>query len=77
MWSFEEGPRSGGAKHFLLRTASGEASAEQEMLRARIGMNSPKDLVLLHSKSSVGEGPRSKRSAIRAPLEKRLEKHFK
>ena len=46
--------------------------AEQEMLRT------PKDLVLRRraSKSSFGEGPRSKRSAIRAPLEKGLIIHL-
>ena len=48
------------------------------MLRARIGnpRNSPKDVVLLHSKSSFGEGPHSKRSAIRAPLEKGLRRFY-
>ena len=44
MWSFEEGPSFRG---------------KQEMLRARIRnpRNPPKDLVLLRSKSSSGEGP--------------------
>ena len=54
------------ARSFFTRSGG----AEQEMLRT------PKDLVPLHSKSSFGEGPRSKRSAIRAPLEKGLIIHL-
>ena len=63
--------RSGGAKHSLLRTASDEASAEQEMLRT------PKDS-LLRRRGSEGCGPSKKGLAQRdlrsrrAPLEKGL-----